>query len=358
MNRLGQLTLLGIDGKKFTKEHESFIREMEPGGIIIFRRNYESPKKLLRFVEDLQLAAANAELPPLMISVDQEGGRVARLQEPFTRVPPMKALGAAAVEKPGLAFEVGRMLGLELSAVGINCDHAPVLDVATNHANPVIGDRAFSSDPDVVSRLAVEMIRGLQEAGVAACGKHFPGHGDTDVDSHLGLPVLPHTRARFDACELLPFRAAVGAGVASIMTAHLLIPNLDSSRPATISRRITTGILREELRFSGLVFTDCLTMEGIANLHPAGEAAPLAIAAGADVAIVCHDPAKQRAALDGLSRALDEGLLSESRIEASLSRIERFKELYCSAGRPDFVRPPLSIIGCRDHRRIVEGIRW
>lgn len=356
MEKLGQLMLFGIEGTKVAKEHELFLRETGLGGVILFRRNFENPKQLCRFVSDLQSAAADAGSGPLIVSVDQEGGRVARLLEPFTRVPAMQVIGRAAGEDGRVAFEVGRLVGRELSAVGINCDHAPVLDVATNPANPVIGDRAFSPDPTVVSRLAAEMIRGLQEAGVAACGKHFPGHGDTDVDSHLGLPVLPHTRARFDACELLPFRAAKAAGVASMMTAHMLIPNLDRDSPATISRKITTGILREELGFSGLVFTDCLTMEGIAKLHPTGESAPLAISAGADVAVVCHDPARQRAALEGLRRAVGEGRIDESRVALSLSRIGRFKELFCRADRPGFSRPPLKVIGCRDHRRIVSKI--
>ena len=360
MDRLGQLLLLGVEGTKVGGEHELFFKETGAGGVILFKRNFESLRQLRRFVDDLQKAAADAGCGPLIVSVDQEGGRVARFRDPFTVVPAMGALGSAADAEEGLAFEVGRLFARELAAVGVNCDHAPVLDVATNPANPVIGDRSFSHDPGVVSRLACEFIRGMQGEGVAACGKHFPGHGDTDVDSHLGLPLLHHTRGRFDACELVPFRAAIGAGVASIMTAHLLIPNLDGENPATVSRAITTEILRRELRFDGLVFTDCLTMEGIAAKHPAGEAAWRAVSAGADVAVICHGREKQAAALEGLRRAAGEGALDEARLEESYGRIRRFKERFCNPDSrpeiPGWKRPSLRVIGSREHQKLVSRI--
>ena len=349
MNNLGRLMLFGVEGTKMTKELELYIKETGLGGIILFKRNIESPKQVRRFVEDLRAASDR----PLIIGVDQEGGRVARFSEPFTTIPSMHRIGRAAEKDESIAFDVGRVLGRELSAVGINCDFAPVLDVATNAANPVIGDRSFSPDPEAVARLGAELIRGLQESGVAACGKHFPGHGDTDVDSHKGLPTLSHTRARFDACELIPFRAAIAAGVASIMTAHLMIPNLDREAPATISRPITSGILRSELRFDGLVFTDCLTMQGIASIYPTGESAWRAISAGADVAVVCHDPAKQRAALDGLRRALDDGKLDSARVDEAQRRGAAFRERFCGAAAN---QPSLGVIGCRDHQRVISRI--
>ena len=356
MKGLGQLMLFGIEGTKVTKELELFLEETGAGGVILFKRNIESPKQVRRFVRDLQQAAIAATGAPLIVSVDQEGGRVARFAEPFAKLPPMAAIGKAAGDDGRLAYDIGQLLGRELAAVGVNCDHAPVLDVATNPANPVIGDRAFAPDPQAVAKLGCELIRGLQEAGVAACGKHFPGHGDTDVDSHKGLPVLPHTRARFDACELVPFRAAIAAGVASIMTGHLLIPNLDRDAPATISRPITTGILRDELRYDGLVFTDCLTMEGIAQRHATGEAAWRAVAAGADVAVVCHGLERQRAALDGLRRAASEGRLDARRIEAAQGRVAAFKARFCDPDRPDWKQPPLRVIGCRSHRRLIASL--
>lgn len=349
---LGQLMLFGFEGTKATPELKAFLRETGLGGVILFKRNVENPRQLKRLIAELQDAAER----PLIVAIDQEGGRVARLAEPFTKLPPMARLGAAAESDDDLAFQVGRVLGRELAAIGVNTDFAPVLDVATNPSNPVIGDRALSPDAGLVARLGCEIIRGLQGEGVAACGKHFPGHGDTDVDSHRGLPVLNHTRARFDACELGPFRAAVGTAVASIMTAHLLAPNLDRDAPATISRAITTGILRRELGFDGLVFTDCLTMEGIAAMHPVGESAWRAISAGADVAVVCHDRAKQSAALEGVRRAAGEGRIDERRIEEALARVARFKERYCKPEAGGRKPPPLSVIGCREHRAIAARI--
>lgn len=338
MNHLSQLVIFGFEGASFTPELFAFLKEAKPGGIVLFKRNIETPLQVRQLVGDLQSASP----VPLIVGADQEGGRVARFGVPFTRIPAMGKLGRAAAENPSLAFEVGRVLGRELSAVGVTLDFAPVLDVATNPANPVIGDRAFSSDPEVVARLGTELIRGLQGEGVAACGKHFPGHGDTDVDSHVGLPKVPHARERLDACELVPFRAAISAGVAAMMTAHICLPALDREEPATVSRSITTGILREELGFGGLILTDCLTMEGIAFRYPPAESAWRAIAAGADIAIVCHSREKQLAALEGLRRAADEGRLGEERIAEALGRIARFKERYPPPGR---ARPPLSAIG-------------
>lgn len=349
MNALGQLMLFGIEGTKVTSEIKTLLKETGLGGIILFKRNYENPSQLRRFIADLQ----DASETPLIIGIDQEGGRVARLGVPFTCIPSMARVGVAALDDPELVLNIGRILGKELAAVGINLDFAPVLDVGTNAANPVIGDRSFSPDPYVVARFGSEFVRGLQGEGVAACGKHFPGHGDTDVDSHLGLPLLHHTRRRFDVCELVPFRSAIAQGIASIMTAHLFIPNLDYEAPATISRLITTGILRNEFGFSGLVFTDCLTMEGIANIYPPAESAWRAIAAGADVAIVCHDREKQYSALEGLRRAVGEGFVSVETLAQAFARVSRFKESFCAI---NCERPPMSVIGCREHKKIASEV--
>lgn len=341
--------LFGFEGTKITSELKHFLRETGLGGVIIFKRNVENPLQLRHLIADLQDAAER----PLIVGVDQEGGRVARLGAPFTRIPPMAAVGKAASGREGLAREIGQILGRELSAIGINTDFAPVLDVATNPANPVIGDRALSPDPDVVAALGRELIEGLQGEGVAACGKHFPGHGDTAVDSHRALPVLDHARERFDACEFVPFRAAIHAGVASIMTAHLMIPHLDREVPATVSRPITTGILRRELGFDGLVFTDCLTMEGIASRYPAGESAWRAIWAGADVAMVSRGIEKQRAALEGLQRAVEAGQIDEQRITEALRHVAEFKRWYCS---PDRKRSSMRAIGCREHEKVANSV--
>jgi beta-N-acetylhexosaminidase len=344
MTTIGQLLMTGVEGTEVTRETELFLRETGAGGVILFAGNYEDPKQLAAFVRDLRQAAEQ----DLIVSVDQEGGRVARLGRPFTEIPPMGALRGRG-DGEELAERLGALLGTELSAVGINLDFSPVLDVSSNPFNSVIGDRAMSSDPEEVASFGCALIRGLQAQGVAACGKHFPGHGDTDVDSHLGLPVLPHTRSRFDSLELIPFRAAIEAGVASMMTSHLMIPNLDREAPVTVSRPITTGILRRELGFEGLIFTDDLTMKGITCRYTPGEAAWRAVAAGADVALVCHDPEAQRAALEGLRRAVGEGWIAMPQLSAAMVRIAAFKERFAAAGDK---APSIGEIGCREHTKL------
>lgn len=275
--------MLGVYGTEMTAETAKTIKDSGCRGVILFSRNYKNPKQLKKFNADLNDAAGKE----LIIAVDQEGGRVARLGAPFTKIPPMAEIGRMP-DGEEKAREIGETLGRELKDVGINMDFAPVLDVATNAFNPIIGDRSFSSDAETVAKLGCAFIKGLQSQGVMACGKHFPGHGDTDVDSHLGLPVLYHTRSRFDACEFIPFKRAIEAGVAAIMTAHIMVPNLDPDFPATISRTITRDILRRELGFKGLIFTDDLNMRGIADTYSPAESAKLAVAAGADIALICH----------------------------------------------------------------------
>jgi len=337
--------MVGVEGTKVTPELRLFFKETGVGGVILFKRNYRNLKQLVDFIKGMQ----DASEKQLMIAVDQEGGRVARFGEPFTKLPPMAALGRAGERRFELAEEVGALLGKELAAVGVHIDFAPVLDVATNPFNPVIGDRAMAHEAAEVAALGSAFIRGMQGQGVASCAKHFPGHGDTDVDSHLGLPMLNHTRRRFDACEFVPFRAAIDAGVATMMTAHLLVPNLDHEAPASVSRKITTGILRREFGFNGLVFTDDLIMKGIAGCCSLGEAAWRSIAAGADVVLVCHDRDKQREALEGLRRAVGDGLIGMPFISDALGRVSAFKERFVLRASGS---PPIAVIGCRAHQKI------
>lgn len=338
------MLMVGVEGKKLTSLHRLFLKETGAGGVILFSRNYESPKQVARFIADLRAASD----VPLIIGVDQEGGRVARFGKPFTKIPPMAALGRAGEGGEELAGELGAMLGRELAAVGVDIDFAPVVDVLTNPANPVIGDRAISRDAAQVATLAAAFIRGMQSEGVAACAKHFPGHGDTDVDSHLGLPVLPHNRARFDACEFLPFKAAAEAGVASVMVAHISAPNLDRDAPTSVSKPVMTDILRKGLGFDGLVFTDDLIMKGISDKCSPYEAGWRSIAAGADMVLVCHRPDEQRATLEGIRRAVSEGWIDMATLTSSLKRLERFRARFPGPEK----RPPMRKIGCRLHRRI------
>src|SRR3990172_11249693 len=241
-HQIGQLLIAGFNGYQVTTELRSLAREFSLGGVILFARNIAEPE---------QVAALSFEASGLVVelaawvSVDQEGGRVARLKAPFTEWPPMATLGRSG--DPALAGRFARALGSELRAVGITLDYAPVLDVHTNPRNPVIGDRALAERAADVASLGAAIIDGLQAQGIAACGKHFPGHGDTNADSHLELPLVEHPIERLRQVELLPFKAAISAQVAMIMTAHVLLPALDEKRPATLSRRIVTELLRDEL---------------------------------------------------------------------------------------------------------------
>ena len=289
---------------------------------------------------------------PLWVSVDQEGGRVARLKAPFTEWPPMATLGRSG--DVTLAERFARALASELKAVGVTLDYAPVLDVHTNPKNPVIGDRALADRADEVARLGSAIIRTLQAEGIAACGKHFPGHGDTSTDSHHELPLVEHPPERLREVEFRPFVAAIEAGVATIMTAHVFVPSLDEKRPATLSSRIVTDILRRELHYDGVILSDDLEMKAIAAEYPVPEAAILAIEAGCDGVLICSgDHDTQATALEAIVHAVEEGRLRQSRIDDALKRLQRAKERFLTpavAARPATAAALRSALGRDEHR--------
>ena len=348
---IGQLLIGSLPGTTITPEIRSLAREFSLGGVIFFSRNIEAPEQVAELSRDVQGLASAL---PLWVSVDQEGGRVARLKEPFTRWPPMATLGRSG--SVDLANRFGAALAAELRAVGITLDYAPVLDIHTNPKNPIIGDRALAEDAEGVARLGAAVIRGLQDNGVAACGKHFPGHGDTSVDSHLELPLVEHPPDRIRRVECVPFREAIRAGVAFIMTAHVLVPSLDEERPATLSSTIVRGLLREELGFEGVIVSDDLEMKAIAATYSVPDAAVQAIAAGCDALLICSgDPEVQAAALEALVHAVEQGTIPYKGLEDTLLRLRRAKERFLAApvttGRP----PQLGhVLGCDAHQRIVD----
>ncbi len=330
----GRLAVAGFAGVSIPVELRALAREAELGGIILFARNIEAPEQ----VAELAYAAQelSSSVPP-WVSVDQEGGRVARLTAPFTRWPPMRALGNSGDVL--LAGRFARALARELRAVGVTLDYAPVLDVDTNPDSPVIGDRALAGDPEQAARLGAAVVAGLQAGGVAACGKHYPGHGDAAADSHVELPVVPHPPERLRRVELEPFRAAAAEGVAAMMTAHVLYPALDDEHPATLSPRIVGDLLREELGFDGLVMTDDLEMGAIAGRHAVEDAAVGAIAAGCDMVLICGtDTDRLAAVVEGLVHAMEDGRLPRTRVEDALARQERVKARFL-AGIESW-RPP------------------
>ena len=283
----------------------------------------------------LQAQATALGLPPLLIAIDQEGGIVSRLPAPFITTP--SSMAQAATDDPAAAQECTRITGRQLRAFGINTNFAPVLDVNCNPANPVIGTRAFGADPHTVTRYGLAALQGYRETGVIATIKHFPGHGDTGVDSHFGLPVAHHDRARLDAVELAPFKAAIAAGAPALMSAHMVFSALDNL-PATLSRAILTELLRSELGFEGVIFTDALNMRAIADRYGATEAAIMAKAAGADVLLPLGHLAGQVAVVKALSdadptRAARAGVVCSDGAPAGCAARRVFGWLYAPAVR-------------------------
>ncbi len=321
--KIGQMLLFGWQ----TDSHaDALITDLCAGGVILMGRNIGTPAETSAHIARLQALARAHSLPPLFVAVDQEGGRVQRLGPPqYPARPSARTVGRSA-DPAATARRTAASIGLELKRLGFNWDFAPVLDVDSNPQNPVIGDRAYSADPQAVAVLGVAAVSGFQDdAGMLACGKHFPGHGDTETDSHFALPTIPRSRAVLEAAEMVPFRAAVAAGLAAVMTAHILFPALDPHLPATLSPSILTGLLRQELGFQGLIITDDLEMRGVAGGWGAPEAAVLAVLAGADILLCCHEWGTQQAVHAALLSAVQTGRLTEDRLDQSLTRIAAAK---------------------------------
>lgn len=326
----------------------ALAREFDLGGVVLFARNVESPEQVLELAFTSEVLGGAW---PAWVSVDQEGGRVARLRAPFTVWPPMATLGRAP--SGDLATRFARALARELRAVGVTLDFAPVLDLNTNPANPVIGDRSLSADVDTAAALGAAIITALQAAGVAACGKHFPGHGDTTVDSHLDLPVVDHAPDRLRAVEFAPFRAAIAAGVAFVMTAHVVVPALDDTRPATLSPNVLR-LLRDELGFRGVVVSDDLEMQAIAKSWTPSEAAVAAVTAGCDALLVCSGNVEGQAlTLEALVKAVESGALSLARVDDALARSARVKARFLGAAAAPMrerQRAWRGVVGCEEHQ--------
>ena len=334
----------------------ALAREFDLGGVTFFGRlgNIESPEQVAGLAFDVR--NLGVEMPG-WAAIDQEGGRVARLRSPFTEWPPMAVLGRS--DDSGLARRFAGALAAELAAVGINLDYAPVLDIHTNPKNPVIGDRALGEKPEIVAKLGRVIIEELQRTGVAACGKHFPGHGDTATDSHFELPIVEHPPDRLRAVEFVPFKTAIEAGVAFIMTAHVRVTSIDEERPATTSPKIVRRILREELGFGGVIVSDDLEMKAIADNYAPGEAAVAAVAAGCDAVLMCGsgktaDIERQALALEALIHAVENEQLSVKQVEAALDRNRRAKERFLRDWRPPTAAQLRSVIGSEQHRAISE----
>ncbi|RAL21737.1 beta-N-acetylhexosaminidase [Lujinxingia litoralis] len=348
---VGQMLIVGFDGAptQAPAPIQQALNRGEVGGVILFRRNVDTIAQLVSLTTDLH-RQAQGDLPP-WVAVDQEGGRVIRVREPLTPIPPMRALGQAADQRA--VARVSEVLATEISVLGFNLNFAPVLDVDTNPDNPVIGDRAFSSDPERVARAAAGFMVGHHTAGVVPCGKHFPGHGDTLQDSHLTLPRLMHDEERLRAVELFPFKRAVGAGIPMIMTAHIELPVLDAFHPATFSPRILQGLLREELGFEGVIITDCLEMKAVSERYTIEEMVDLGLDAGLDIFLISHTEAKWRAAFERLVARGKESAEVREKIAASAARVRTLKRDLLGHWPRPFEAPGdlMDILGCEEHRQ-------
>jgi beta-N-acetylhexosaminidase len=313
----GQLVVGGFHGVALPASFARALADGTRGGAILFKRNVTSDVlDVVALTSDIA-RAGRPELP-LLVGVDQEGGRVARLGAPVLGLPPMATL--AAIGDVDLAERAARAQAVELAALGFTTSFAPVLDVNSNPHNPVIGDRAFGVDAATVARFGDAWIRGLRSGGLLACGKHFPGHGDTSKDSHVDLPVVDAPRARLDAVELPPFASAVRAGVDALMSAHVVYPALDPERPATLSRAICTDLLREQLGFRGALISDDLEMKATSDRHGVDDAATMAIEAGCDALLVCSDEALQVRAHEALVHRAERDAAFRGRCEEAAAR--------------------------------------
>jgi beta-N-acetylhexosaminidase len=307
------VVMIGFEGTHPSEGLRQLIRSGAAGAIFM-RRNVTTPAATFDLSAELRAVAGR----PFLVSVDQEGGRVARLREGFTALPPLRRIGQT--KDPATARQMGQILGRECRAVGFDLDFAPVIDVDSNPQNPVIGDRSFGPDPSECARLGAAMIVGLQQESIAACAKHFPGHGDTHQDSHLELPRVSHDLARLRAIELPPFRAAVQTGVATLMTAHVIIDALDSVLPATLSPRTLTT-LRDEIGFQGVMISDDLEMAAISDRFAISEAAWRAVAAGCDLLLVCHRADRQWEAVEGLCHWAETSAANLERLRQASERV-------------------------------------
>ncbi len=337
----GQLLFAGFEAHEVPPDLADRIREGRIGGVTLFARNVSSFEKTRRLIEALHALAPGRA--PLAVAIDQEGGRVQRLREPWTLWPAMRRVG----ERDDLEITraLARALARELSDLGIDLDFAPVADVDSNPANPVIGDRSFSRDPERVAQHVGAFARAMQDAGIAACAKHFPGHGDTCEDSHTALPRIDCDLARLSEVELVPFRAAIEAGVASIMTAHIVVSGFDRELPATLSPR-ALACLRGELGYDGLVFTDDLEMAAVARHFEPRETVLRALEAGVDAFLACRSAELRDELLAALEAA------PRSLLEAPLRRMAAFKRRFAGGRARTAGAPPYAA-----HRLLAEQLR-
>lgn len=354
---LGQHMFIGLSGKTLTEDEKKFIVENNIGGVTLFGpRNLESPEQIRNLCAEIQsLRHRMKDKAPLFIGIDMEGGRVHRLKAPFTQWPALRKLGD--LDSPTASFNFAYLMGLELKAVGINLNYAPCIDIFTNPKNTVIGDRALGTNAEIVSKHASALIRGYMKADIVPCAKHFPGHGDTVIDSHHDLPVEQADLARLEQVELVPFKKAFRSRLDLLMTAHIYFPKIDPEWPATLSEIFLKKILREELRYRGFVITDDLGMKALSARYSAEVIPVRALQAGVDMLLYCNEPETPPIALAALEKALADKKLTEDQVLASHKRILSLKADNLKTPDPQDFKSSQQVIGSPLHKKLSEGIQ-
>jgi beta-N-acetylhexosaminidase len=323
--KIGQMVIAGISGTTINSNDKKLITQSKVGGFIFYGENLKTPQQTVQLLNQLKVENATNPLP-LLLSVDQEGGKISRLPGGLIPFPTNKEIGS--INNTQFSYKIGTLLGKELKGFGFNLDYAPVLDINSNPNNPIIGDRSFGNNPELVSKLGIQTMKGIQSQTIIPTIKHFPGHGDTSVDSHLELPIVRKSLSDLKKLELIPFERAIDNGAEVVMVAHILLPKLDANFPASMSKKIITDLLRNQLQFGGVVITDDMTMKAITDHYNIGKAAVDSVNAGSDIILVAHDFNKIQTAISSIKKAVQNGEISEQRINDSVSRIIKLKRKY------------------------------
>lgn len=323
--KIGQLVISGVESTSIDTTIQDFIQKKYIGGVILFSRNVSTAQQVLNLTNSIKDTNKSNKIP-LFISVDEEGGLVSRLPKEFIKLPKNSYIGE--IDNPKFSYDIGKSIGKELSSLGYNMDFAPVMDINSNPKNPVIGARSFGNNEKIVSELGIETMKGLQSENIIPVIKHFPGHGDTSVDSHIGLPIVNNDLNRLKNFELVPFKSAINNGADVVMVSHILLSKLDNQYPASLSSKIITDLLRNQLNFMGVIITDDMTMGAISKNYGIGDAAVKSLLAGSDIILVCHEYDNVNKVLDSIKLAVKNNVISEQRINQSLYRILSLKEKY------------------------------
>ena len=330
--KLGQLVMVGLDGYSIDDNAKTFISSYKVSGFIFFSRNIESQQQSLELANSLKAFNEDNSNIPLLLGVDEEGGRVSRLPIQYKKLPTNQKIGS--INNAEFSREIGEILGQQVNSLGLNLDFAPVMDIMSNPKNTVIGNRSFGNNADVVSSLGLSTHDGIKSQNVIPVIKHFPGHGDTTVDSHVGLPVVTKSLDQLSKLELLPFQAAINNGADVVMVSHILMQKLDSKYPASFSKAIITDLLREKMGFKGVVITDDITMGAVTKNYTLGDMAVKSLQAGSDIILICHDFDKQIEVLNSIISAVKNGEISEQYIDEKVYRVLSLKEKYSVSNSP------------------------